>query len=1173
MRFVSLALERYGHFTDRTLAFDREAVLTVVHGGNEAGKTTALAAIADALYGFEERSRFNFLHDYKAMRVSAELLGRRGETLAFRRLKRRAAALVDPLSEAALAEDCLVPFLGAHDRRAFLDIFGLDQARLREGGRKLLAGGGDLAEALVAAAPGLAPIAMLRDRLRDSAGQIFDPKRRVASHALYRALDRRDAARAAIRAGELRVETVRAARDARDAAAAARREAEAAEREARLALRRAETHALAFEDVGRIDRHAAGRAALGGLPALSAGFAPRARAALGAHETAAAAAARAAEEAARAEAETAAITVDAAVLARAEAIDRADETRAAVANEIEALPRRRAEADAARGTLAHIAGRLGLADVAALRAALPGAALLSRAAGLIDRLREQAVRREALAAERRTLAEAQAALEEERVRLGHAADPSEMRGRLDALDGAEERDRALRRQTARAAAEEQDLAERTRRLGWGLADADALAVLPLPDVAAAEAALALCRTARETRDRAVRTLAESEDALRLAAARIAAATAAGAVPTPAAIEAARTLRDALWQGLRAPATGGRAALPDDIDAAARLDAALAAADRLADERLTEAHRVAELAQLERARAEAEARRATAEAQVAEAGAAVTDAEAGWAALWREVHGIAAAGIAAGAEERLLAALREARTVLEERSRLRRERADQKAADDLCRAERAAVETLRTQLGLVPAGDGPLAMKDVREAVERRDARFRAASEVARDLARGAAEAAALRRREAELDAAAQALGAECAEVFPQVAVRPQAAADEARAALDLWREAPAAVEALRTAEHRIARIEEDRDRFAAEVAALAALLDLPPPDDPAAAIRRLKVRLDEARRAGARAEQAVEAAARRTRARAAADEAAARAAAGLAPLVAEAGLAAIADLPPLLARLDAAEAHDRAVAEARARLALHIPAFDEAALRADLAGRDEAALLAARLAAEGDVARAAAAHAAAIERHIAADHALAALDETAGAAAAAQDERDALAEITDAATRFVRDHTAARLLSSAIDLYRARHQSPLIERVSAAFATLTGGAWSGIGIDYDQDPPRLAALRDGRHHAVDALSEGTADQLFLALRVAAIEDHAGRAAPLPFVGDDLFVSFDERRTRAGLALLAELGRHTQVLLFTHHEHVVEAAEAVLGGRVQAIRLAGAAPDGAIGTAP
>ncbi|MBR0669638.1 hypothetical protein GXW76_00510 [Roseomonas soli] len=66
-------------------------------------------------------------------------------------------------------------------------------------------------------------------------------------------------------------------------------------------------------------------------------------------------------------------------------------------------------------------------------------------------------------------------------------------------------------------------------------------------------------------------------------------------------------------------------------------------------------------------------------------------------------------------------------------------------------------------------------------------------------------------------------------------------------------------------------------------------------------------------------------------------------------------------------------------------------------------------------------------------------------------------------------------------------------------------------------------------------------------RVFEALRVAAVEAHAAQAEPFPFIADDLLVQFDDRRTDAALALLGRSGRTTQVILFTHHAHVVDMA--------------------------
>jgi uncharacterized protein YhaN len=76
---------------------------------------------------------------------------------------------------------------------------------------------------------------------------------------------------------------------------------------------------------------------------------------------------------------------------------------------------------------------------------------------------------------------------------------------------------------------------------------------------------------------------------------------------------------------------------------------------------------------------------------------------------------------------------------------------------------------------------------------------------------------------------------------------------------------------------------------------------------------------------------------------------------------------------------------------------------------------------------------------------------------------------------------------------------------------------------------------------------IDQLSEGTRDQLFLALRVAAIEDHLKTAEPLPFIGDDILQTFDDDRALAALRVLTELSQHTQVIVLTHHRHILELA--------------------------
>ena len=86
------------------------------------------------------------------------------------------------------------------------------------------------------------------------------------------------------------------------------------------------------------------------------------------------------------------------------------------------------------------------------------------------------------------------------------------------------------------------------------------------------------------------------------------------------------------------------------------------------------------------------------------------------------------------------------------------------------------------------------------------------------------------------------------------------------------------------------------------------------------------------------------------------------------------------------------------------------------------------------------------------------------------------------------------------------------------------------------------------------------MSTGTADQLYLALRVASIEDYLDRADALPFVADDLFLNFDDARDAAGFEVLGQLAKRIQILFFTHHRHLVEIAERTLGKPVNVVSL-------------
>ena len=55
MRIRNLHIDGFGHFADKTIEFD--AGLVVLHGSNEAGKSTLINFIRTILFGFPTRGR------------------------------------------------------------------------------------------------------------------------------------------------------------------------------------------------------------------------------------------------------------------------------------------------------------------------------------------------------------------------------------------------------------------------------------------------------------------------------------------------------------------------------------------------------------------------------------------------------------------------------------------------------------------------------------------------------------------------------------------------------------------------------------------------------------------------------------------------------------------------------------------------------------------------------------------------------------------------------------------------------------------------------------------------------------------------------------------------------------------------------------------------------------
>lgn len=175
MRLRRLDLTRYGKFTDYAIDFGEHVAgtsdLHIVYGLNEAGKSTSLSAYLDLLFSIEERTKYGFLHQGKAMEIGA-CLEFDGQAHEFKRVKQRSNSLLNengqPVNEAILG----VPLAGL-TRDAYRMMFSLDDQTLEDGGNAILESKGDLGELLFSASAGLAGISSILEAANDEADGIF----------------------------------------------------------------------------------------------------------------------------------------------------------------------------------------------------------------------------------------------------------------------------------------------------------------------------------------------------------------------------------------------------------------------------------------------------------------------------------------------------------------------------------------------------------------------------------------------------------------------------------------------------------------------------------------------------------------------------------------------------------------------------------------------------------------------------------------------------------------------------------------------------------------------------------------------------------------------------------------------------------------------------------------
>jgi uncharacterized protein YhaN len=152
-----------------------------------------------------------------------------------------------------------------------------------------------------------------------------------------------------------------------------------------------------------------------------------------------------------------------------------------------------------------------------------------------------------------------------------------------------------------------------------------------------------------------------------------------------------------------------------------------------------------------------------------------------------------------------------------------------------------------------------------------------------------------------------------------------------------------------------------------------------------------------------------------------------------------------------------------------------------------------------------------------------------------------------LARIDEAAEQWAVITLCRALLDETRKLYETERQPEVLRQASAFFSVMTEGRYVRVIAPLDGGDIQVERA-DGVRLAPQLLSRGTAEQLYLSMRLALVREYANHVDPLPVVFDDIFVNFDPERSRTTFKALRSLCRTHQVLLFTCHPHLVKQVE-------------------------
>ncbi|NLR95688.1 AAA family ATPase [Rhizobium sp. P38BS-XIX] len=1152
MRFDRLDILRYGALTDRSLDFRAGARLHVIYGPNEAGKSSALSAISDLLFGFPAAAEQSFLHEPGSLRIGAAISARDGAALAFRRRRGRKSTLLAPDDkEAPLAEDALAPFVGNLSRDVFERAFGLDSQRLRQGAAAMLRSGGEIGSLLFSAASGLTGLSRLRQSLETEADGIY-AARRSKDRGFYQALDRYDDARKAERDHELKSGDWKKLIAEASELEVELEHLQTERRNTRQTLDRLSKLKTLQPLLAEIDAESMALEGLSDLSAIPDSFADRLEQRLRDKQAAEDELRRIRQTVVRAEEDLSRMNIDEALLQLSGDITQLFADTGNYRSQQRDLPRIDQELAGYDAALTQLARRLGIADMAELERHQPSDVDHARLSELVEQGRQLLQRLHALADQAEGERTQLAALERDSL-AGRLIDPRPFIDELDSLAGdlaALARLDGLEMQIRRA---ETDLNEAAMRLRPPVDDISAIFAASLPELAEIAEHQKELDTARAATRETAERLRGHDDQLAEIEQALADAERSGPVVSREQIAAAREDRDNRWSSIQDMIAGGGVA---NAKAVAALTVTIREADRLADTALNDADRVARHADYRLRQARLHKEREETADRLRGKEAALADVQTSFAALFDPC------GIAVLEPATMLEWRRGVEALARQRKALRDLRDER---DENALAEARVLPTLQDiaeATGYKSSRLPPVAMADgLRK-------HLRLAAEWWSESRTREGEISSARDRLARFDEQRQALDRQQAgwrDAFDKAVVPLGLPADTtlemASVALKAWEELPDALAERDNRSRRVAGMRRDMADFERRLATLTASagyeLDHLPADAAAEALhsRANAMRSELKKRDGLEEDrQRAEGLLARH------EKALTVIQSDLDHLVAD--LPQPSDLPVLLSRLRERTRLNKRLIESRDRFRQQADGKAEAELRTELHDFE-------RVAADLEIERLTGEDQRQFTMHGELSARLAenrrqqqALETGASAEYAVFEKLSAEQEAKELARQWVVLKLAARMLAGSMESYREKQADPVIRRAGELFSQLTGSRFMRLVEAHDEnDALQLLAERMGGERVpLDGLSEGTADQLYLALRLAFLEDYSVRNEPAPLIVDDIFQTFDDERVSAGLKVLASTAERFQTILFTHETSVVDIAKREIGRDLDLIQL-------------